>query len=330
MRARIHFLRGNLHFPRGNIEGCLADHRKSLELARETESPELEAQAFGGLGDADYARGRMISAHRQLERCVELASLHGLGRIKVANRSQMAHAALYFRPVREALGEGLAAASAAAEVGHLRAEINARVANVFALITMVDLNRLRAEVGLVLDLVQRLGARRFLQSSLPYLGKAALLEGNRPEAVRILRETLEVAHQTGITFSGPAILGPLALALNDLSEQRQMLAQGEALMRKGCVAHNQLRFYPDAIDVALELGDWDEAERYAAALEDFAHGEPLPWSDFFVARGRALAAFGRGCVDESTKAELERLAAEARRLGYRIALPALERALARL
>ena len=79
---------------------------------------------------------------------------------------------------------------------------------------------------------------------------------------------------------------------------------------------------------ALELGAWDEAERYAAALEDFTRAEPLPWSAFFVARGRALAALGRGGVDESTKPELERLAAEARRLDYRIALPAIEQALA--
>jgi hypothetical protein len=109
-----------------------------------------------------------------------------------------------------------------------------------------------------------------------------------------------------------------------------MLAQSEAIIRKGCVAHNQLRFYPDAIEVALDLGQWDEAERYAAALEEFTRAEPLPWSDFFAARGRALAAVGRDGVDESTKPELERLEAEARRLDYRIALPAIERALAQL
>jgi class 3 adenylate cyclase/tetratricopeptide (TPR) repeat protein len=328
LRARAHFLRGNLHFPRGDIEGCLTEHQKSLDLAREVGSPELEAQALGGLGDADYARGRMISAHRHLERCVELAGLHGFGRLKVANRSQMAHAALYFRPLREVLDEGLAAAAAAAEVGHLRAEINARVANVFALFTMVDLSPLKAEADLVLDLVQRLGARRFLQSSLPYVGKAALLEGNRSEAVRILRETLEVGHQTGITFSGPSILGALAVALRDLSERRQMLAQSEAIIRKGCVAHNQLRFYPDAMDVALDLGDWDEAVRYAAALEEYTHPEPLPWSDFFVARGRALAALGRGERGKDLRRELERLVAETHRLDYHTARPALEQALA--
>jgi tetratricopeptide (TPR) repeat protein len=329
-RSRIHFLRGNLHFPRGNIEGCLAEHQKSLELALEAEMPELEAQAYGGLGDADYARGRMISAHRYLERCVALAGAHGFGRIKVANRSQMAHAALYFRPMRQALDEGIAGARAAAEVGHLRAEMNARVANILAQFMMVDLPRMKDESRLVLDLVQRLGARRFLQSSLPYVGKAALLEGDRPEAVRILREALEISHQTGITFGGPTIFGALALALNDASERRQMLAQGEAIIRKGCVGHNSLRFYPDAIDVSLALGDWGEVERYATAIEDYTRSEPLPWSDFFAARGRALALVGRGRPDEGTRRELERLKAEASRLDYRTALPTIEQALAGL
>jgi hypothetical protein len=53
------------------------------------------------------------------------------------------------------------------------------------------------------------------------------------------------------------------------------LAEAEAIIAAGCVSHNQLRFYPDAMDVSLEL-DLDEVERYAAALEDFTRPEPLP------------------------------------------------------
>ncbi|HYZ26425.1 MAG TPA: hypothetical protein VE597_05925, partial [Geminicoccaceae bacterium] len=184
-RARIHFLRGNLHFPRDDIAGCLSEHRKSLEIAQQVDSVELEAQALGGLGDAEYIRGRMISAHRNLKRCVDLAAEHGFGRIEVANRCQVAHTMLYFRPVSEAFEQGVAAAKAAAEVGHLRAEINGRVAGIFGLFTMTDLARLREQAAPVLDLVERLGARRFLQSCLLYLGKAALWDGDRPNAVRL-------------------------------------------------------------------------------------------------------------------------------------------------
>jgi len=44
---------GNLLFPRGDVEGCLREHRRSLDLAREAGSAELEAAALGGLGDAE-------------------------------------------------------------------------------------------------------------------------------------------------------------------------------------------------------------------------------------------------------------------------------------
>ena len=75
-------------------------------------------------------------------------------------------------------------------------------------------------------------------------------------------------------------------------------------------------------------GDWDEVERYAAALEEFTRPEPLPWSDFFIARGRALAAFGGGSRDDATIAEIRRLRDQAEKIGCKPALPALEQALA--
>ena len=106
------------------------------------------------------------------------------------------------------------------------------------------------------------------------------------------------------------------------------MAEGEAILAQGAVSHNHLRFYPQAIDTALDLGDWAEAERYADALEAFTRSEPLPWSDFFIARGRALAALGRGRHEEDTRLELERLGEEARRLELLTAVPALEQALA--
>jgi tetratricopeptide (TPR) repeat protein len=327
-RARIHFLRGNLFFPRGDIGGCLREHQSSLELARAIGSPELEAQALGGLGDAEYVRGRMLTSYHHLARCVELARAQGLGRVEVANRSQMAQAALYFRPLGEALDLGIAAAHAAAEVGHLRAEINARAATMMALAVMGEPARVKEESARLRDLIDRLGARRFSQTRLLYLGMALLFEGDRAEALRLMREALKISEQTGITFRGPNVLGGLALALTDASERRAALDRGEAIIRQGSVGHNPLRFYPDAIDVALELADWDEAERYALALAEFTAAEPLPWSEFFVARGRALAAFGRDRHDEAALRELRKLRRTARQMDYRLPLPAIERALA--
>ena len=55
-------------------------------LAREAGSSELEAAALGGLGDAEYLGGRMISAHERFRDCVKVSRRHGFGRIDVANR----------------------------------------------------------------------------------------------------------------------------------------------------------------------------------------------------------------------------------------------------
>jgi hypothetical protein len=78
---------------------------------------------------------------------------------------------------------------------------------------------------------------------------------------------------------------------------------------------------------ALERQDWRMVERYAEAMKAFTSIEPLPRTDFFIARGRALAAFGRGGRDGAMIDELRRLRDEADRIGLATALPALDGAL---
>jgi hypothetical protein len=155
--SRLRFLRGNLFYARGDVDRCLSEHGRSLELARAAGSPEHEAAALGGLGDAEYVRGRMISAHARLSECVELARGHGLGRIEVANDAQLAHTMLYFCPQWQALDRALAAAAAAVRVGHKRAELTARIAILFALFMLGDLRACRAEIDNAQSLVRRLG-----------------------------------------------------------------------------------------------------------------------------------------------------------------------------
>jgi len=77
----------------------------------------------------------------------------------------------------------------------------------------------------------------------------------------------------------------------------------------------------------LQIADWDGVDRYAKALEDYICAEPVPRSNFFIARGRALAIYGRGKRDAQTMAELQRLSDEAKRTGLIFTLPALETAL---
>ena len=160
-----------------------------------------------------------------------------------------------------------------------------------------------------------------------HMARALTIEGRRAEAVERLDAALEVARATAITYSGPRLSGALALATEDPAIRQQALDEGEEILSQGCVGHNHFWFYRDGMDVALAVGDFDTVDRYAAALEEYTRSEPLPWTDFCIARGRALANYGRGQRDDLNMRELQRLRDEAERVGFKIALPALERAL---
>jgi hypothetical protein len=140
-------------------------------------------------------------------------------------------------------------------------------------------------------------------------------ESTTAEALKLIRNALEISRETGLSFVGPWILAHLAVTTDDPSERHEALAEGEAILRKGAVSHNHLWFFRYAIDAALSDQDWDAAERYAALLDDYTRLEPLPWASFFIRCGRALAAHGRGGPQQESVAELEALAHDSRRLG---------------
>jgi class 3 adenylate cyclase/tetratricopeptide (TPR) repeat protein len=329
--AHIHHLRGNLYFPLGRLEGCLREHELSRACARRASSPELEARALGGLGDAEYARGRMITAYGCFHRCVELCRKHGLGRIEVANLPMAAFTRQFVDDLRGGSEDALAAIAAAARVGDQRAEIVARLKFLHAIdicsFAALDMTAATEHAEIALALCRRLGARRFESETLIYVADVERASGRRVEALKLLKNALAISRETGMGFFGPAILGALALTTEDPQERQRALTDGEALLATGCVSHNFLLFYPDAMEASLIAGDWDGVERYAAALEAYTRPEPLPWADLRIARGRALARYGRGECSEPTVRELRRLREEADRLGWKTALPALERAL---
>ena len=158
--------------------------------------------------------------------------------------------------------------------------------------------------------------------------RGLLAAGNAGAAASLLDEALAICRETDPRFIAPRVLGLVALAAGADKTRRGALAEGEAVLARGCNAHNHLWFYRDAIDACLGAGDWDAAERYAAALAAYTAAEPLPWSDFIVARGRALAAQGSGNADAEVAAELTRLRDDARRIGHGLAQAALDAALA--
>ena len=75
---------------------------------------------------------------------------------------------------------------------------------------------------------------------------------------------------------------------------------------------------------------WEELEQLVQGLEDYTRDEPLPWSDFCIARGQALASVGRGECDDSIAESLTSLLGQATRMGYKASIPALKDAHSRL
>jgi class 3 adenylate cyclase/tetratricopeptide (TPR) repeat protein len=302
--ARLHHLRGNIFFPLGNIEGCREEHERGLGYARRSGTPEAEARSLGGLADAAYAQGRMRTAFAHFHRCCELSHENGFGRIEVSNRSMVGFSRLYLNELRQAREDGAAAVRAAALVGQPRAEMLAETIGVYACHELGEFEAMQVHLKREMRLIRQLGARRFEAQNLEFQGRILLETGQRGEAVPLLRESLAICREVGMQFSGPKAYGALSRAVKGEAERDRLLADGQELLGQGAVGHNHLWFYRDAIEAMLAADDAEGALRYADMLEDYTRPEPLPWSELFSARGRALARAAQGVAKED---ELNRI-----------------------
>ncbi len=306
-RFHIHHLRGNLCFPRGDLDGCLREHEAALEWARRANAPDLELHALSGLGDACYLRGQMITAHGYFSRCVRRARERELPRIEVESLYMDAVTRMFMTDLGVALASAREAIAVAVRIGHGRAELVSHVVASEVLSELGDEEACLSHYARAQALTARLGALRFEAENLMGLGRMALHKGRRAEALDLLTRAMELAVQTGIGYLGPSVLALLARAHEAPDERRRLLDEGADMLSHGSVSHNHLSFYRDAIEVALEMGDWAAADRYADRLEDFTSAEPLPWSTLFVTRGRLLARAGRGEQGEELRHGLARV-----------------------
>ncbi|OYD59939.1 UNVERIFIED_ORG: SAM (Sterile alpha motif) domain-containing protein [Burkholderia sp. CF145] len=322
--ARIHFLRGNLCFPRGDSEGCVREHGRSLALAREVHDQEQEAAALGGVGDGEYMRGRMISAHDAFSRCIELCQRNGFGRIEIANLPMLAITAWFAGKASDGLEAALASVTAAEKAGHLRALAVAHHAAWHCLHDLAEWDRAWEHVGPALKCARELKSRRFEGEALAFRAELHRVAGRPREALNDIGEALAISRETGMTYLGASYLGVLARATDDVNVFEKALAEGDALLASGAVSHNHYLFRRDGIDACLDRGRWDAAADHADALDDYARREPSPFSTFLVARARALVSYGRGNRDAASLNELRRLTEQGRASGFLHAIQAID------
>ena len=324
-RARIHYLRGSFHFTGGDVERCRAEHERALAYAEQAADREAAAQALSGLADALYAQGRFISARAAFGRCVELCREAGLTRFSIANRCMLGFIDAY-RGVPDA---GLAVIEDAGRDAHeLRNRVvETMVAECKSSLLMVkgDYAAARPSLEQSLVLTREVGARRFEAFIVHNLALVCMDAGEVDAARGYAREAQRLSAEVGRRFCGPIALAGVAATAETADERAQALAEAEQILDEGCLSHCHLHFRAEAIDLALAAGDWAEAERHAGALEVFMHAEPIAFSDFIVARGRALAAAGRG---EAERSALEACRRDAIAFQFLAGIPALDAALA--
>jgi class 3 adenylate cyclase/tetratricopeptide (TPR) repeat protein len=325
--AQLHYLRGNLYFPKGEFDKCLVEHESGLKWAREAGLQEAEARSLGGLADASYLTGRMRTAHLRFAECVEVSRQQGFSAVYVANMAMIGWTGIYIDPLDKHLDVGQSASELAAEQNLQRAAAIARGYVGYVLIELEKFDEAGEQLEHGLKASNNTQAGRFEPLSLWGVGRIAYENGDRAQAIKIGEKALRICRDTAMGYLGATILGFLARVSADVEAKRRYLAEAEGLLDTGCVSHNYFFLHRDAIEIYLSMQDWDEAERHAVALETYTRSESLPWSEFLIARGRALAAHGRSQRSDALTFELERLRQEACKMGYKLDLQAIELAL---
>lgn len=169
--------------------------------------------------------------------------------------------------------------------------------------------------------------RRYEAIILAHQAETTLALDGPEEARDPAKQAVALSRETGAGFCGPLALSILARATDDAAERMAALHEGETILARGCASHNYFWFHRNAVELALDWRNWDEADRHADALIAYTQAERLPFSDLLAARGHALAAFGRGARNTALLATLSTLRDEALTAGVRMALPALDAAL---
>jgi class 3 adenylate cyclase/tetratricopeptide (TPR) repeat protein len=326
--SRIHHLRGNIYYPLGKVESCFAEHQAAWRFAKKAGSTEYEACALGGLGDAHFLAGRIQQAHQHFEDCIALARANGLLLTEVAYLPMRAVTHMYCLRLDESLNDCRSVIELVTQVGRARGELISRSTSSWILLDQCQFVPAEQHAREGLEAVETIGARRFIPLFNDVIARILLHAGKRAAALDLLDASWEVSREAGVAFAGPVVLGAVALATTCPGRRFEVLRQGEAILRDGCPSHNHFRFYRDAIEVGLREKLWDMADSYASALERYFGTNASPWSDFFIARGRALAAAGRRGPEKTVVAQLRQLRDYGGKHGILAAVSGLDEALA--
>jgi tetratricopeptide (TPR) repeat protein len=325
--SRIHHMRGNIYYFLGKIEPCLAEHEAAWNFSKKTGSIEDEARALGGLGDANFLMGRINDAYQKFDHCIKLSRANELFTTEVAYLPMRAVTHMYSLRFDESIDDCNATIDLVKRIGQARGELIARSTSSWVLFDKCELPIAEHHAQKGLEAVSVIGSRRFIPLFNDVIARIRLLAGDREGALELLEESWNVAREASIAFAGPVVLGAVALATKDPKRRAEALQQGEAILQEGCASHNHFRFYRDAIEISLRECLWDDAKYYATAFERCFGAQSSAWSDFIIARGRALAETANERPSQSARLRLRQLRDHALSVGMRATVPQLDQAL---
>ena len=326
--ARIYSLTGSVYFPLGRLDACLEAHEEAIQAAKRGGSPLDEARALSGMGDAYFQRGCFKTAYEYFDQCIALCERENVRELQCMNLPMRGVIAFYLLDLERTTKDSLQAIEIAFKVNNYRAEMLAHLTIGPMMLYADNPASAYEHADRGLSLARQLGSPVFEAESLMHKAQALARMGQLESAEDRLLKAYRIAAGAQKTYGAPWILSALAVETKDVALRKWALTEGEALLQEGCVSHNYLHFYQNAMDAALDSGDWDEVDRYAASLEDYSNSaEPTPWSAYYVARGRALSDFGRGLRDGKELESLRELSEDAERIGLKSAIPRLQMAL---
>jgi tetratricopeptide (TPR) repeat protein len=270
----------------------------------------------------------MLSAGDMFGHCISLAKDNNLTSIVAANLSMLGLAKFYALEnvtARTMFDEALRLSST---IGNYRAEIIVNLAlsytslerGMFDTALEVSDSTFEMSVGYGLDV--------FAATALAHKSKAYIEMGHRDKANKVATEAWNlIVKCNSERFAGPWCLGAMARSAPDEERRNWAIEEGFRILSEEAVSHNYLFFYRDIMEAGLERGDWELLQRACDALTDYTRAEPLPWSDFQIARARALRDYYQGHDREAAVKTLHQLKEQAERVGLEIALPRIAAAL---
>jgi tetratricopeptide (TPR) repeat protein len=317
MLGQIHHLRGNLHFALSQAGPCRAAHEQALDAARRLGDPKLEAKAWSGLGDADYALGRWRAAAEYFRRCVVLAESNDWIRIAEPNRLMLGHCLAYSAEFHESVRLMRQALEAMRPLNDSYSDMFALESLGLVLALSGQYEAARGPLEQSLELAERVGAKRYEAGLLAQIADCEADAGNRDRARALCLRARAITAATGYGFVGPAVCAYAALMSDDPVERDTLLAEGEARLGES-LAHNIAWYYRAAIELRMLEQNWAEAEALCQRfLKHRPEGDPPRFYRLLVARARAIIAEAREPGPASTAA-LTEVAAELAACGIRL------------